>query len=92
MIEAGAPSTGGLLAARYIECAAAPGIVMLAPPEAPRNAEGRTVKAALVEDDPVPQYNAANNTSIIKAGALRGSGPKEDGTGILLVLGLLKPR
>jgi hypothetical protein len=22
-----------------------------------------------VEDDPVPQYNAANNTSIIKAGA-----------------------
>jgi hypothetical protein len=46
----------------------------------------------LVEDDPVPQYNAANNTSIIKAGALRGSGPKEDGTGILLVLGFLKPR
>jgi hypothetical protein len=40
MREAGAPSTGGLLAARYIECAAAPGIVMLAPPEAPRNAEG----------------------------------------------------
>jgi hypothetical protein len=27
------------------------------------------VKAALVEDDPVPQYNAANNTSIIKAEA-----------------------
>jgi hypothetical protein len=26
-------------------------------------------KVALVEDDPVPQYNAANNTSIIKAGA-----------------------
>ena len=30
---------------------------------------GRKAKAALVEDDPVPQYNAANNTSIIKAGA-----------------------
>jgi len=29
---------------------------------------GRRAKAALVEDDPVPQYNAANNTSIIKAG------------------------
>jgi hypothetical protein len=29
------------------------------------------VKAALVEDDPVPQYNAANNTSIIKAGTPR---------------------
>jgi len=27
------------------------------------------VKAALVEDDPVPQYNATNNSSIIKAGA-----------------------
>jgi hypothetical protein len=39
---------------------------MFAPPEILRNAEGRKVKAALVEDDPVPQYNAANNTSIIK--------------------------
>jgi hypothetical protein len=27
------------------------------------------VKAALVEDDPVPLYNAANDTRIIKAGA-----------------------
>jgi hypothetical protein len=43
---------------------------MVALPELPRNAEGRKVKAALVEDDPVPQYNAANNTSIIKARAL----------------------
>ena len=43
---------------------------MVAPPEVPRNAErGRKAKAALVEDDPVLQYNAANNTSIIKAGA-----------------------
>src|SRR5919112_2059678 len=42
---------------------------MLAPPEVPRNVEGAQEKAALVEDDPVPQYNAANNTSIIKAGA-----------------------
>ena len=32
---------------------------------------GRKAKAALVEDDPVPQYNAANNTSIIKAGTPR---------------------
>jgi len=33
-------------------------------------ASGRgKAKAALVEDDPVPQDNAANNTSIIKAGA-----------------------
>jgi hypothetical protein len=47
---------------------APPGVVMVAPSEVPRNAEGRKVKAALVEDDPVPQYNAANNTSIIKAG------------------------
>jgi hypothetical protein len=30
---------------------------------------GRKAEAALVEDDPVPQYNAANNTTIIKAGA-----------------------
>jgi len=30
---------------------------------------GRKAKAALVQDDPVPQYNAANNTSIIKVGA-----------------------
>src|ERR687898_1928177 len=43
---------------------APPGRVMVAPPEVPRNAEGRKAKAALVEDDPVPQYNAANNTSI----------------------------
>jgi len=42
---------------------------MGAPVEVPRNAEGRKVKAALVEDDPVHQYNAANNTGIIKAGA-----------------------
>jgi hypothetical protein len=42
---------------------------MVSPPEAPCNAEGRKVKAALVEDDPVPRYNAANNTSIIEAGA-----------------------
>ena len=42
---------------------------MVAPPKDPRNAEGRKGKAALVEDDPVPQYNAANNTSIIKARA-----------------------
>jgi hypothetical protein len=48
---------------------APPGVDMLAPSEVPRNAEGRKVKAALVEDDPVPQYNAANNTSIIKARA-----------------------
>ena len=48
---------------------APPGVVMLAPSEVPRNAEGRKVKAALVEDDPVPQYNAANKRSIIKAGA-----------------------
>jgi hypothetical protein len=48
---------------------APPGVDMLAPSEVPRNAEGRKVKAALVEDDPVPQYNAANNTSIIKAEA-----------------------
>ena len=44
---------------------------MVAPPTLLRNAEGRKVKAALVEDDPVPQYNAANNTSIIKAGTPR---------------------
>ena len=43
--------------------------LMVAPPEVPRNAEGRKVKAALVEDGPVPQYDAANRTSIIKAGA-----------------------
>jgi hypothetical protein len=39
---------------------------MVAPPEAPRNAEGRKEKAALVEDGPVrrdQQYK------IIKAGA-----------------------
>jgi hypothetical protein len=30
------------------------------------------------------QYNAANNTHIIKAGALISPGPKEDGRGILL--------
>jgi hypothetical protein len=42
-----------------------PGVVMFASPTLLRNAEGRKVKAALVEDDPVPQYNAANNTSII---------------------------
>ena len=48
---------------------------MLALPTLPRNAEGRKVKAALVEDDPVPQYNAANNTSIIKAGARESPAP-----------------
>ena len=48
---------------------APPEVDMLAPPKVLRNAEGRKVKAALVEDDPVPQCNAANNTSIIKAGA-----------------------
>jgi hypothetical protein len=42
---------------------------MVAPSEVLRNAEGRKVKAALAEDGPVPQYNAANNTSIIEAGA-----------------------
>jgi len=42
---------------------------MVASSGVPRNAEGRKVKAALVEDDPVPQYNAANNTSIIEARA-----------------------
>ena len=40
---------------------------MVASPEVLRNAEGRKVKAALVEDDPVPQYNAAKDS--IKAGA-----------------------
>jgi hypothetical protein len=44
---------------------------MLPSPTLLRKAEGRKVKAALVEDDPVPQYNAANNTSIIKAGTPR---------------------
>jgi hypothetical protein len=29
-------------------------------------------------------YNAAQNTSIIKAGAPEDTGPKKDGTGILL--------
>ena len=48
---------------------APPGVDMFAPPEVLRNAEGRKVKAALVEDDPVPQYNATNNTSIIEVGA-----------------------
>jgi hypothetical protein len=48
---------------------APPGVVMVSPPEVRRNAEGRKVKAALVEDGPVPQYNAANNTRIIKAEA-----------------------
>jgi hypothetical protein len=48
---------------------------MLAPPKVLRNAEGRKVKAALVEDDPVPQCNAANNTSIIKAGARESPAP-----------------
>ena len=41
-------------------------IVIVALPEIPRNAlRRRKWKAALVEDDPVPQYNAGNNTSII---------------------------
>jgi hypothetical protein len=35
---------------------------MVAPLEVPRNAQSGKAKAALVEDDPVPQYNAANNT------------------------------
>jgi len=48
---------------------APPGVVIVAPQTLLRKAEGRKVKAALVEDDPVPQYNAANNTRIIKAGA-----------------------
>jgi hypothetical protein len=48
-------------------CIAPPEVVMLAPPEVSRNAEGRKMKAALVEDDPVPQYNAASIS--IKAGA-----------------------
>jgi hypothetical protein len=48
---------------------APPGVDMVASSGVPRNAEGRKVKAALVEDDPVPQYNAANNTSIIEARA-----------------------
>ena len=51
------------------EMPAPPGLVMVSPPEVPRNAQQGKVKAALVEDDPVPQYNAANNTRIIKAGA-----------------------
>ena len=41
---------------------------MVASPEVPRNADERKVKAALMEDGPVPQYNAANKRSIIKAG------------------------
>ena len=36
---------------------------------------GRRAKAALVEDDPVPQYNAANNTRIIKARTPKDPGP-----------------
>jgi hypothetical protein len=40
---------------------------MVAPPEIPRNAQPGKVKAALVEDDPVPQYNAARDS--IKAEA-----------------------
>src|SRR5215208_5866135 len=36
---------------------------------------GRKAKAALVEDCPVPQYNAANNITIIKAGAPKSPGP-----------------
>ena len=83
MMEADAPSTE-VVTVRY---------VALCPPHRgnlwshhrrPRATQrGRKAKAALVEDDPVPQYNAANNTSIIKAGALISPGPKEDGRGIL---------
>jgi len=69
MMEAGAPSTGGCCRSYGRSVPVPPGMVMLAPPEVPRNAEGAQRKAALVEDVPVPQYNAANNTSIIKAGA-----------------------
>ena len=68
MIEAGEPRTWVQQYAVRSVVPVPPGVVILAPPEFPRNAEGRKVKAALVEDDPVPQYNAANNTSIIKAG------------------------
>jgi hypothetical protein len=42
---------------------------MVSPQTLLSNAQQGKVKAALVEDDPVPQYNAANNTRIIKAGA-----------------------
>jgi hypothetical protein len=41
MIAAGAPSTGGWVVP------APPGVVILAPSELPRNAEGHKVKAAL---------------------------------------------
>jgi hypothetical protein len=67
MIDAGAPSTGGSCSRPPVPTP--PVVDMVAPPEVPRNAEGRKVKAALVEDDPVPRYNAANNTRIIKARA-----------------------
>ena len=70
MREAGAPNTRKLYLP--LVCSgvhAPPGIGMVAPQTLLRNAEGRKVKAALVEDDPVPQYNAANNTSIIEARA-----------------------
>jgi hypothetical protein len=54
---------------------APPEVDMHAPPKVPRNAEGRKVKAALVEDEPVLQYNAANKRSIIKAGARERPAP-----------------
>jgi hypothetical protein len=63
MIEAGAANTEVVAALGMVRVP--PGVVMFASPTLLRNAEGRKVKAALVEDDPVPQYNAANNTSII---------------------------
>jgi hypothetical protein len=47
MIEAGAPSTRGKLWHAFRGVPAPPGVVMVAPPEVPRNAEGRKVKAAL---------------------------------------------
>ena len=65
MIEADEPSTGAL-AARYIECARPTGGSHGRTTDAPSQGRGgRKAKAALVEDDPVPQYNASNNTSII---------------------------
>ena len=74
MREAGESSTG-MLSDSDIECARPTGDSHGRTTRGPVQRRGRKVKAALVEDDPVPQYNAANNTSIIKAGAPQDPGP-----------------
>jgi hypothetical protein len=65
---------------------------MLAPPEAPRNAEGAQSEGRVGGGRPSTPVQRGQQYKHYKGRALRGSGPKEDGTGILLVLGFLKPR